>query len=516
MDRTEEFFNLLGKNINENVYQLNNEFKQLINTPIKTAVAEPQHNIYFVVNDFPVFSNGYIDRKQNKVQRFNSFFVDIDIKDDNNNHLSEADLKQEKQETYTKLIAMNCPPSAIIESKNGFHTYWIITKQDRQDCIPMRWRRLEGCIYNYIYNNISNGADSKATDATRILRCPNSYHVKADNTSPFLVEVKYLSKTTYTLVELEEHFPAIHNNEPQEKKTTKQDKPQEVRALEPACSDIYNAINELDSEYFDYIQPINMELGWQEAEKMLKCQDIRAFLGINVNLKQSFSSVLRKDDNPSCTIYCNQGVYLYCDFGLNYTADIIRLVSTVAGVKYSKAVKWLCSVYGIELLDTFKNGRTDIEPLINENITTITKTAKEAEARGIFFITSVIELYKVIMEIWEKQVTEYNINNPSDCRLMLASRYLEDITGKSRLTIRRQLYILQALGIIKKVANSKAKKISYGNKINSYMIMELDANTILTKAQELQTFCPNPLSKLNEKQYNLFSNSQYWGSELTL
>lgn len=514
MNTTEQFLNMLGKNINENVYQLNSEFKQL-NTTIKNAVENPQQNLYFAVNDFPVF-DGYILRQADKVRRFNSFYVDIDFKDANNNHLSDADLKQNKQDIYNKLLALNCQPSAIVESKNGFHTYWIIDRKARKDCIPMRWRRLEQCIYSYIYNNISEGADRKATDATRVLRLPNSLHVKADSKEPFLVTVKYLSRS-YSLIELEEHFPAV-DNEPTQDKAKKQDKekPQEVRAVTPSCSDIYTAINELDSDYFDYIQPINAELGWQEAEETLKHQDIRQFLGLNVRLKESFKSVLRKDKSPSCTIYNNNGVYLYCDFGIGLTADIIRLVSKTAGVKYSKAVKWLCSVYGIELLDTYKNGKTDVEPLISANITTITKTAKEAEKAGVFFISSVVDLYKVIMEIWKKQVEEYNINNPSDCRLMLASRYLEDLTNKDRKTIRRQLLILQAIGVIKKVANNKVKKAKYGDKTNSYMIMELDSTEILAKAQELQTFCPSPLSKLTEKNYKLFAHSDYWGAELDI
>lgn len=522
MNRTQEFFSMLNKNPNENVYQLNSEFKQL-KTTIQTAVAnEPQQNIYFAINDFPTFSNGYILRHQDKVRRFNSFYVDIDIKSDQGEHLQEADLQANKQDIYTKLIALSCPPSAIVESRNGFHVYWIIDRKARQDCIPMRWRRLEGCIYHYIHDNISTGADSKATDATRVLRLQNSYHVKADSSSPFLVEVRYLSRC-YTLVELEEHFPAVVQDTQQvkqdkdkAKKDKKQEKTQEIRALSPATSDIYNAINELDSEFFNYLTPINQELGWQEAEKMLKSQDIRVFLGVNVRLKESFKSVLRQDKSPSCTIYCNNGQYLYCDFGVGLTADIIRLVSTVANIKHSKAVKWLCSVYGIELLDTFKNGQTPIEPLINTNIQTLEATAKEAEKVGVFFVTSVIPLYQCIMEIWRRQVEEYGINNPSDCKLFLASRYLEEIIKKDRKSIRRQLLVLQALGIIKKVANSKAKINKGGNKINSYVIQELDADTILQKAQELQEKIPNPLGTITEKKYNMFAHSNYWGAELAI
>ena len=512
MDRTEEFFYMLNKNPNENVYQLNNEFKQL-NTPIKNAVENPQQNLYYAVNDFPIFGNGYIDRKQNRVQRFNAFYTDIDLKNDQGEHLNNSELTKEKQETYTKLLGLNCPPSAIVESRNGFHVYWIIAKTDRQDCIPMRWRRLEQCIYSYVYNNISSGADSKATDATRVLRLPNSYHVKADSSNPFLVRVKYLSRP-YTLMELESFFPAVVQDT-QQVKPTKQDKPQEIRAVEPATSDIYTAINELDSEFFNYIQPINAEMGWQEAEEMLKSQDIRDFLGINVRLKESFSSVLRTDKNPSCTIYRNNEQYLYCDFGLGYTADIIRLVSTVAGVKYSKAVKWLCGVYGIQLLDSYKNGKTDIEPLINTNIQTLEATAKEAEKQNIFFVGSVIPLYRTIMDIWKKQVTEKGFQNPSDCNIQLSSRYLEDLTGKDRKTIRRQLLILQAIGILKRIA-SKSNISKYGNKTNTYIVQEADTNTILTKAQELQTFCPSPLSKLTEKQFNLFFHADYWGCELDI
>jgi hypothetical protein len=329
------------------------------------------------------------------------------------------------------------------------------------------------------------------------------------------VQVKYLSRS-YSLIELEEHFPVVVAvDTQQDKKAKKQDKPQEVRAIEPATSDIYNAINELDSEFFDYIQPINEELGWQEAEKALKSQDIREFLGINVRLKESFCSVLRKDSNPSCTIYNNNGVYLYCDFGTGLTADLIRLVSTVANIKYSKAVKWLCSVYGIQLLDTYQNGRTDIEPLINTNIQTLTKTAKEAEAVGVFFITSVIPLYQCIMNIWREQVTEKGFNNPSDCNILLGSQYLADKTGKDRKTIRRQLLILQAIGALKRIA-SRSNIAKYGSKVNTYIVQELDSNNIINKAVELQDFCPSPLSKLTEKQFNLFSNSNYWGSDLDI
>ena len=513
MDKTQEFFNLLGKNINENVYQLNDNFKQL-KTTIQKAVENPQQNIYYAVNDFPVVNNGYILRHQNRVQRFNACYVDIDLKDNNGEHLQEADLQKNKQDIYTKLIALPCPPSAIVESKNGYHVYWIIDKDARQDCIPMRWRRLEQCIYSYVYNNVSTGADAKATDATRVLRMPNSLHVKQDNKEPFLVTVKYLSRP-YTLIELEEHFPAIHNDEPQEKEK-KQDKPQEIRALTPATTEIYTAINELDSEYFNYITPLNQELGWREAEETLKRQDIRDFLGLNVRLKESFSSVLREDKTPSCCIYNNNGKYMYCDFGVGLTADLIRLVAMVAGVKYSKAVKWLCSIYGIQLLDTYQNGQTPIEPLINANIQTLTKTAKEAEKAGVFFVSSVIPLYRTIMDIWRRQVEEYNINNPSDCKLFLASRYLEEITKKDRKSIRRQLLVLQALGCIKKVANSKAKINKGGNKINSYMIQELDSTEILTKAQELQEKIPNPLGNITEAKYKTFAYSNYWGADLAI
>ena len=120
------------------------------------------------------------------------------------------------------------------------------------------------------------------------------------------------------------------------------------------------------------------------------------------------------------------------------------------------------------------------------------------------------------MDIWKKQVEEYGINNPSDCRLMLASQYLADKAGKDRKTTRRQLLILQALGCIKRVANSKIKKATFGNKTNTYIIQELDANTILQKARDLLEFCPSPLSKLTEKNYKLFAHSDYWGCNLDI
>ena len=112
MNSTQEFYTMLGKNPNENIYQLNDSFKQL-NISIQKAVAEPQKNIYFAVNDFPIVNNGYILRQQDKVRRFNACYVDIDFKNSNGEHLNNSELTKEKQETYTKLIALPLPPSAI-------------------------------------------------------------------------------------------------------------------------------------------------------------------------------------------------------------------------------------------------------------------------------------------------------------------------------------------------------------------------------------------------------------------
>lgn len=107
---------------------------------------------------------------------------------------------------------MKIDPTCIVETKNGYHLYFVLKKPLRkQDLSPEEWLELVR-QYEIVLESVVTalgGGDPGAKDATRVLRRPGSLHQKDPN-EPFLVKIiQHNEECLYSLEELVELYPPL-------------------------------------------------------------------------------------------------------------------------------------------------------------------------------------------------------------------------------------------------------------------------------------------------------------------
>lgn len=160
------------------------------------------YEAYFTVNGF----KDAPDAKKEHCTSLNAFFIDIDGRKD----------PKELEEIKERLM-----PSFILETKNGYHVYWLLDEviykdelfgEPTWDQLVERWERIEQSIVTTLK------ADPAVKDLTRILRIPDTYYWKKSGdaykkgveNAPF--KIKGLHKNlsaNYSMDQMEEAFPFV-------------------------------------------------------------------------------------------------------------------------------------------------------------------------------------------------------------------------------------------------------------------------------------------------------------------
>lgn len=160
------------------------DMKQIFNHETATLYNQRKYGIFFSVN-------GFKDRRiKENLLNINAWAVDIDI------------LSKEKQRELIQRSPL--PPSLVIESKNGYHLYWLA-----QNATENKYDEIENRLIAFF------SADIKAKDLCRILRHPKFYHWKDEN-DPFMVNIVW-NKPNLTY--RQEKMLAIFKPPPKPKKT---------------------------------------------------------------------------------------------------------------------------------------------------------------------------------------------------------------------------------------------------------------------------------------------------------
>lgn len=107
-------------------------------------------------------------------------------------------------ETESKKRLKECPlqPSAIIHSGGGYHDYWFL----KEPCLKQDIEAVESLLRRFA---IYLGADTSATDASRILRVPGTFNLKPEYGEPQEVKILFLEpKRRYDLSAFDSWLPA--------------------------------------------------------------------------------------------------------------------------------------------------------------------------------------------------------------------------------------------------------------------------------------------------------------------
>ena len=128
-------------------------------------------------------------RGSKKTDAINAWFVDIDDKKD-----ESGESVYPKSEQYNRLLSKpGVHPSFIVESKNGYHAYFLA-----RDAKVENFKKINQAIAKYY------GGDTSCVDTSRVLRLPGFYHQKE---KPFKVEIReYDPEIYYTEEEIVRAF----------------------------------------------------------------------------------------------------------------------------------------------------------------------------------------------------------------------------------------------------------------------------------------------------------------------
>ncbi len=159
---------------------------------LNLANQEQGYGIFFTVNGFKGAK-----RTTENLTNINAFFSDIDYP--HKLKRTPESIQQYKNELVMEMLESGMPtPSAIVETKNGLHVYWILEapimlnelNPDQQNELRKQYVQIEEAILKYY------GGDPAAKDLARVLRVPGTLHQK-DPKDPFMVKLMHYAPQEY-------------------------------------------------------------------------------------------------------------------------------------------------------------------------------------------------------------------------------------------------------------------------------------------------------------------------------
>jgi len=311
------------------------------------------YGVYFVVN-----SGG---QEKNSIKRINAHFIDMDfgkvpkmengelIKDSKGKIVYEYRNKEEIEEYkiafLKKLENFKLIPNVIVETKNGFHVYWLLDheKPQRLDVFtPLQEKLIE---HFASFEKRHEHADPNVKELNRVLRIINYRHLKNPK-DPFTIKCIYLNTDVkYTQ---EDIAAAIGYNIIELVSNTKSTeiKPVAVRA---------ETSNLQKESHRVYSSPV---IQYENLIPFLKQQDIISYLGIDAKPNLNFKCIFHNDNNPSAVIKNNVGYYKYfCNspactcYNAGKGMDIIDIVKIKENCDTSTAIRKLIEYFHIKLED---------------------------------------------------------------------------------------------------------------------------------------------------------------------
>lgn len=527
--------------VNESIYKTFNKIKS----------GEDVENYYYSPNDGKIIykENKYggkfkvESKKRDDIQRLKAFYIDIDFKDKNGNHYSDDILLKKKEEMLERLKGywkehIIVRPNIIVESKNGFHLYYVI-KQDHiiesEEVLRKRkenekilsealdwdfsklddikndhinrideltveeWQLLEDRIYlTYRYGLEIREVDPAVRKPGQLLRLPYSVHKKTGQNSfdtRILFIAKPMSLSTIILSFKKESCESYKNDS--EKNDVKNNSALDVsqELLDENHSELVNKIKNLDIEYFKENVGEVPHLAFsdrREAINYIARQDMSKIL--DIKCPENFCSPFRIDKKPSCSIFKKKdGIYRFYDRAQKdaIQGSILDIIQKVVNVSLTKAVDFLAEVYNLEI-PSYKPEKIDIN-VLNEIVNYNKKLFSEYIYKYALS-NKLIILYNECLECWVEGCKEKPEVPFERHRVMitieylfnkLQDKYMDYNPFKKAVTLKRYIMQMEALGVMKLARGGKNKQPK------EFLFKKLDENELNVRCMMLKEQCKN-------------------------
>lgn len=119
-------------------------------------------------------------RHEKNVIRFTSIFIDLD--------------KGTLQEQRERIASFPLPPTLIVQTGRGHHAYWVLDRFEPVDAEA--WKRVQKAMA------VRLESDPACTDPARLMRLPDTWHVKAAHKWVSIIHCN--EQWTYTMADFEE------------------------------------------------------------------------------------------------------------------------------------------------------------------------------------------------------------------------------------------------------------------------------------------------------------------------
>lgn len=481
----------------------------------------------------------YVEQKKDRsIYEVHFFYFDFDLKDANGNSFSGQQLIDEKTNLYNKILALPLTPDYIVESRNGFHVYYLIPKSAwrmKHD----EWKFMELSIANFIYKNISSYVDTRATTLSRVLRFPLSFHQKKNNNDYYTVHVEYMrneilkldkgfkpGSSTYSIDDIVKafHIPQYTPGTSQTLKSTITVIRQAQSGQTELSSDIFIqaiANNNPEAACFDSLKSKYSQKFETYAEAIAYINKIHLNELLCVDdscLNKAFKSFLYKDLHPSDYWYldqntdrvsyrCRKDNYIYNSiFALIARIQHDALPDLIEKSQWSAVYTFVFKMLGIVVEQIFQN--------VIERNKEIYQQAVDYNHREFKFLKTLQHDYWTILRLWKEHSEDHNLPWKTCYRdisgSMLAREIMKDkglnnkeITKADEDNAWRRLAIMEYLGLINRVDN-KVKTVSKKKKpANCWTFSVLDNYlNICARAKEIKAVFNKPTNAFSiQKMY---------------
>ncbi|KJD46696.1 hypothetical protein [Paenibacillus terrae] len=529
------------------------------------------YGIYFLPN-----GGGY---RNDEITEFRACFIDMDIKDEieheiiaagftgSPNELQElvkskfyslnsaekTNYKQIFRSRVSELKQRGIPPSAIVETKNGFHVYYLLNNDTQRH----QFETLEGFLI-YIFN-----ADMAVKNPARLLRVPDTLHLKDPN-DPFTIKLEEWNRgirydaedlivrlrTVIEKVSIEADSQLCVNSRKAPTHNTKllpkkRGLPSRI-AIDYSSMDVGNI--PLISKGFKGLPELKrkLELDNQDDLCYIDRDDIRQFLK-----RQNLKHLLGIDSDRFYCIFHNSSnstsgnIYSYDDkwfykchssrCGVHY--DIVQIIERISRLPIHKAFDYLKELYNIAEIKT--EWQLDQERLIEfnieflerfkydmdlqENYPYLTKFLKTKGTLGLLIQIHEVArrklpqlakmrnmdssnaivfapMRKVIEELLSENSDLRNINKANTKVVIMIFMYLLNCVGVDQLPIEMQRGIEQY-----QKESRKNNIIHYNNIARYYEIVSMDTERLILAEEMSKFFYQNHLTISNFNREQLIS-----------
>ncbi len=297
--------------------------------------------------------------KDKDITGINANFIDWDVgKDKSGNYLPIDIVNKYKKQFLNTLHNSPLYPSFIIETRNGYHAYWLTDKQ--YDNVDIFSKIQRGLIYYF-------KSDPSVINPSQVMRLPGYTWFKSHaKCKPFDITIHEYNNTRYSYINLLNSFPSVSDYE---FKSYKQ------KVINNECNNnkgVLGAHNNSFSYYKDNTCDINVGTYHQDKNNKHEEKDIILYEGqsaIDYIKKQNLAEYLKiegyeeltaenpltlkcpfhDDTNPSARIFIDKDTgynWFYCHSSkCNFKGTIIDVVIKQKDISTSKAIQKLIDYY---------------------------------------------------------------------------------------------------------------------------------------------------------------------------